>query len=101
LDVHRDEVDRLSVVGDPVAGAASRTVPARDGTDVSYVGETGDLAEGLPAVFCYETVCTVGAGGGEETGVRVIILGVVSDCLGLGIFVLFSEDYDLGRRTKG
>ena len=79
----------------------SRTVPARDGTDVSYVRETGNLAEGLPAIFCYEAVCPVGAGGGEETGVRVVILGVVSDYLELDIFALVSGDSDLARRMKG
>jgi hypothetical protein len=81
-------------------GTHSRTVPARNGTDVSYIWETGDLPEGLPAVFCNEAVCTIRAGGGKETGVWVIVLGVISDCLGLDRFALLSEDTHLGRRTK-
>jgi hypothetical protein len=82
--------------GGRLLGAYSRTVPARDGTDVPYMGKARDLAERLPTVFCDQAVCAVGAGSREETGVRVVVLGVVSNCFESGMFALFGEDSCLG-----
>jgi hypothetical protein len=81
-------------------GAYSRTIPARDGTDVPYMGETRDLAECLPTVFCDQAVFAVRAGSREETSVRVVVLGVVSNCFESDMFALFDKDSCLEQQMR-
>jgi hypothetical protein len=78
----------------------SRTIPARDGADVPYMGETRDLAKCLPAVFCDQAVFAVRAGSCEEASVRVVVLGVVSNCFESDMFALIGKDSCLGQQMR-
>lgn len=78
--INRKDIDALALVLQLPAATALRGVPACDGSGTADVGETGDLALGVPAILSDEAVFAVGAGDGGEGPGGIVVAGVVGDC---------------------
>lgn len=78
--VDGEDVDRVTLVLEPPAGAAGGGVPVCDGHDATNVGEVGGLLLGGPAEAGDEAVGAVGAGELVEGAGGDVVAGVVGDC---------------------